>query len=778
MEKIGIKFDTSSMLSMLSNSLYDTPLVFLRENLQNAYDAVLLRKHKDEQYKDERIDININGSSISIIDNGIGMSKEELEENYWTAGRSGKNNPEARAAGVVGTFGIGALANFGICQLLEIHTRRYDAEKSITCLAEKDKYDEITIQTDEVASPIGTKIIATIQNGKNISLQDAECYLKPFVEYLSIPVYFNGHLISKKEYVPKELSTQELHKCDEIIMGTSVSFYYAISVKQINGVLSKVYIKNIVYEGEVWNGDMFLSTEKNNLFGLRNGFGLSALTVSSIFKFGGLVNLSILVPTAGREAITQSCTAKIQRVLNVIDRLCAEYISRLEIADLYQQFLVYTNSHFNLNLVKNIKIQLYGDNNERIPLSEIMKCPSRYKYFEGSNIQYLSSFAGSEFSIVVVSREYPRKDIQKKFLRELGVEQLKQEVKVQKDWNSFELGSAYMSLTIAIQRTLERDYLILKNDVHFSEITLGAKVFVEKNDMGIVNVHIAKDSPEINAVLEIYKSSYGIFESIVKDYVRNYIYQQILPYIPSSSKEGIAQVCSFLRQNQESLEISLSDTSLIDKSYELYKEKKITADELADRIKRDSKISRQQITQENIEDVSTIVQTNSSLLDFSKPTMEPLAQTARINRLEPIPSIMRQNISTRAKLLQTEESNPLLHNYKQFITVTPNMYAQNLYFFFNPHSTRVIWSMHRIIYIFSLWNNSYTLYYDMELKKHLNSSLTGGEEMFSTTIITKDKLFVPVPLQLYDYFSIKDEPLKFNIRFNGVESDLGQKELE
>ena len=68
MAQIGIKFETSSMLNMFSNSLYDTPLVFLRENLQNAYDAVLLRRYQDSTYDDWRIEINVCNSTITIVD--------------------------------------------------------------------------------------------------------------------------------------------------------------------------------------------------------------------------------------------------------------------------------------------------------------------------------------------------------------------------------------------------------------------------------------------------------------------------------------------------------------------------------------------------------------------------------------------------------------------------------------------------------------------------------------------------------------------------------------
>ena len=140
---------------------------------------------------------------------------------------------------------------------------------------------------------------------------------------------------------------------------------------------------------------------------------------------------------------------------------------------------------------------------------------------------------------------------------------------------------------------------------------------------------------------------------------------------------------------------------------------------------------------------------------------------AQENLLEPMPSIMRQNIKTDAKLLETNEDSPLLHNYKRFLSVTPKMYNEYLSFFFYPHTTRVIWSMHRIIYIFSLRDGMYNLYYDMELTKHIDSSLTGGMALFSTTIITKNKLFIPIPPPLYDYFTVKEEPLKFSIRCYG-----------
>ena len=81
------------------------------------------------------IKVEISDTQIIIEDNGIGMNDDILTNNYWKAGNSGKNNPQAIAAGVVGHFGIGALANFGVCTKLEIQTHRFGEEKSFTSVA-------------------------------------------------------------------------------------------------------------------------------------------------------------------------------------------------------------------------------------------------------------------------------------------------------------------------------------------------------------------------------------------------------------------------------------------------------------------------------------------------------------------------------------------------------------------------------------------------------------------------------------------------------------------
>ena len=734
MEKIGIKFDTNSMLTMLSKSLYDSPLVFLRENLQNAYDAVLMRKHKDGAFNNPEIHINVDVNRIVIKDNGIGMNKEELRDNYWTAGKSGKNNQEARDAGVVGTFGIGALANFGVCQVLEITTHKYNEQNAFYCKAVKDDYDNIEISESNVPE-IGTQVIATLQAEKNISVGAAWDYVIPFVQYLDIPVYFNGTLISQKSY-RQAIPNIEFKDCTFNTASYSFVFKYAVSFEKHQNYESKIYIKDICYDGHPWRGDILLDSQISNIFGLRNGFGLANIPISTSFQLGGLVNLDMLEPTAGREAINRKCVDELQHVITKAENLFAQIIAQKPIVDDYTLFLNYVIAHFSMELVDNVTITEANTTNLKVPFAAIKQAPKDYRYYDGTNPDYPKSFVGSEFHVVTVTREYPRRELQRIFLRQIGVERLIEQAGVEKVFDFVSLPTNYFTLAYEIRKVLEKDYLILHNDVHFGKIKLGASIFVEQDKNGVVNVFLA-DTTEVKALLSIRETSNSIFVPMVKDFVRNYIYQQITPYIPSSSKEGIEQVCNFLKQNQENLEIYQEDIGAIDVSYDLFREHKITADELADRIKRNSTVSNQKIERGQIDDVAKIVQTADTQILPQPGTPEAAQMQAQENLLEPMPSIMRQNIKTDAKLLETNEDSPLLHNYKRFLSVTPKMYNEYLSFFFYPHTTRVIWSMHRIIYIFSLRDGMYNLYYDMELTKHIDSSLTGGMALFSTTIITK-----------------------------------------
>src|SRR4029077_13816063 len=97
----GIIFqvETTRVLQILTREIYDSPLALIRENVQNAYDAVRQRFARSDTLADGgQIDIRFGDGEIAITDNGIGMTEEVLRENFWKAGPSGKHSDSARQA--------------------------------------------------------------------------------------------------------------------------------------------------------------------------------------------------------------------------------------------------------------------------------------------------------------------------------------------------------------------------------------------------------------------------------------------------------------------------------------------------------------------------------------------------------------------------------------------------------------------------------------------------------------------------------------------------------
>ena len=86
-ERIPFDVDIGRVIEVLAKQIYQTPMALLRENTQNAFDAVLLRRHVDSS-SIPRIEISLLPEEVRIKDNGIGMSRDDLRNHYWRAGSS------------------------------------------------------------------------------------------------------------------------------------------------------------------------------------------------------------------------------------------------------------------------------------------------------------------------------------------------------------------------------------------------------------------------------------------------------------------------------------------------------------------------------------------------------------------------------------------------------------------------------------------------------------------------------------------------------------------
>ena len=174
MAKKQFKAESKKLLDMMINSIYTHKEIFLREIISNASDAIdklCYRSLTDENVGMERSDFKIrittdkDAREITVSDNGIGMTKEELESNLGVIARSGSLNfkdglgeeeQENAAIDIIGQFGVGFYSSFMVADKVTVISRAYGSDTAYKW--ESTGADGYTI-TDAEKESVGTDVI-------------------------------------------------------------------------------------------------------------------------------------------------------------------------------------------------------------------------------------------------------------------------------------------------------------------------------------------------------------------------------------------------------------------------------------------------------------------------------------------------------------------------------------------------------------------------------------------------------------------------------------------
>lgn len=174
MEKQQFKAESQRLLDLMINSIYTHKEIFLREIISNASDAI--DKLAYTALTDDKVGINRDEFAITITrdpenrtltvsDNGIGMSKEEIIENLGTIAKSGslgfKQAMEKNEdIDIIGQFGVGFYSAFMVASSITVISRKYGEDKAWKWVS--DGADGYTIEETEKATP-GTDVIMTLK---------------------------------------------------------------------------------------------------------------------------------------------------------------------------------------------------------------------------------------------------------------------------------------------------------------------------------------------------------------------------------------------------------------------------------------------------------------------------------------------------------------------------------------------------------------------------------------------------------------------------------------
>lgn len=769
-EKIKFKIKLDRVLEVLCSQIYDSPLALLRENVQNAYDAILMRRHvdKSDAYK-PRIDITIGDKELIINDNGIGMNSESLKKNFWTAGSSGKNNSEAIAAGVVGTFGIGAMANFGVCSELKVITRAYGEDKTYTSnvrKAELSLEDECihTVDYLDQRDDYGTTIIATWENGFSLNLTDAINYLTPYVKYVPIPVAVNGQVISQT-LATISLTGDKIEQREGTIGDTDVSFDYRMTFNNHSNVSPQILIENIRINGLAQKGFVCLKASEPTLYGLRNYFGLAPVPVSSVFNFGGVVNLTSLTPTAGREAVSRFSINTVAMIVRKADEVVARAIAAHEIADQCRELIVYIKNNRRFELAGNIQISICGTD-KRMRLGEVAPVlhGKQVNYYEGKDKQIQSNHSDENHILLLPADDNVRHQVQIAVLKQKGIQAIPDTIDI-KPISTLELSIPEISIATKVKTVLADDYLMTDSTVKFAQISHNLASTVQLED-GKVVVYLSRNSKEISYLAQIYNDNFSLFEPIIKDYVRTKLYTKFAQYVPSSTRDGAEALYNILQRKRELYTIEYSELGEMESVMKDYLDGKIPYKEVLKAATTIKNKQTQSVTSKQVGDINEVM-SGGGTVNTTIP-QQNVEGGVEQQTLDALPPIMRLDVDTKYKVLHTDDQNHKLSGYNTFLAVSDRMFRENYEFFLQPHTTRIIWSMHKIIYIFTHASSNLTLYYDIDLMKKLDGDATGGKMITTATIVTKERIFIPVIPEMDDYFNIKGGQLKFSVRFDSV----------
>lgn len=361
-----VGFDFEHVLAAISKQIYETPLAFLRENVQNAVDAIRIQALRDQRSPSDpiyRIDVAVRDKECHIQDNGLGMSFNDLRGLFWKIGASGKRNEEARKAGCVGMFGIGGFANLGVCDKLTVISQTsMDEVGRLTWLSEEiirsstGGIPQVQSSESSEAAPRGTIVIGQLRAKPDID--ELQQYLTDFVRYAEEHIYFNGKLVSRGELMrTAKLDTlpqlrpigTEWQEGNITITGTLI--------EESLGVLAQ--LTGLALDGKPVRFAGMLRFEGGSLDLFKRGFKLCATKIQTTIGVSGRIDCDILSPTAGRDSLDSDSNSLVSRIAHCMERAVALVI--LESPGLLNQharlFPYYVRNGLT-NRLDNVEIQL------------------------------------------------------------------------------------------------------------------------------------------------------------------------------------------------------------------------------------------------------------------------------------------------------------------------------------------------------------------------------------------------------------------------------------
>ncbi len=752
------------ILPLLAKEIYSTHFAFLRENVQNAFDAIRMQMYRERQrglpLSPHRIDVVVRGDNVAITDTGIGMTGAEMKEFYWSLGKTGKGTKEAAAAGVVGTFGIGGMANFGVATELSIESRTADNVPAIISSARLDTLstssDCIFYREDPTLGRRGTTV--TAQLAKPIAPKDVQTYLQPIVRFLAVRVYVNGTLISGEAppWVNSEAQHRD-HLNKNTFRGKAGDFTASLVISIDSQGRPIVTIDEVMQAGKTLQCHGVLRTHGEPFSTHRYGFRLADIGLSTTYGLGGHIDCSAIKPTAGRDTLESDSKALLQRIVEIAELgITLTLAGTPSLPDSNLSFFRYVVNRGEYKLVSNATVRQYGAD-RRILLSSVRDraAGSEVFYCRDGDPALLELISKQGKQIVFLSTDYYRRRCEEQYLGSYcSAKVLDVEVTAVKQFAGQDMTEDERSFIAGVEAILREKYIIPNVKILPVQLTRDAVVWVPKEVSTSLVIWLDIRNPQIAKILA-WKGS-GHYGQLVDLFVRDYVFPLIKQAIPSVTAEGFDTLLQQLQSKKEVMVISPEDVRVMEelslaprRSHYFYS----------------SPSSELSIRKEDVLNANTIqekaAQQGVSVESYDHPSREP------------VPAAVRSMKQTLAQLEINEKIldfaresrlGPWISGLYVAITLEAFGYYRDILQRF-PRIV-FVWGGYRASYLF-FEREEAVLYYDLEfssLLKPKGGETAGALPLEKDPLFTKNNIFLPVPQEFVDYFLPTLAPVRIVVR--------------
>lgn len=204
-ESLGFETEVRQLLDLMIHSLYSNQEIFLRELISNASDAADRLRFEglqdDSLFENDpelkiRVEYSKRQKTVTVLDNGIGMSRQEVVDNLGTVARSGTRQffasltgDQTRDSQLVGQFGVGFYSSFIVAEKVEVFTRRAGLAREEGVHWVSDGKSEYTVETVDRPKR-GTKVVLYLRKEARDFLDGyrLRSIINRYSDHISLPV--------------------------------------------------------------------------------------------------------------------------------------------------------------------------------------------------------------------------------------------------------------------------------------------------------------------------------------------------------------------------------------------------------------------------------------------------------------------------------------------------------------------------------------------------------------------------------------------------------------